>query len=265
MNWGEPWYAGFRESQTEYRLKNQAYFKRNLMPGMLGWFQMTSETSLEDIEWMLARSAAFNAGYSFVINYKTLEENAQSDEILKLLGKWEKARLSGAFTDEQKQRMEDLNNEFHLETIDENQWILNQVYSYKFKHEKKTRQPGEPLSSTFSFKNPAENQSFQFILTATGGSVQHIKIELDNFKEISIPIQLNAGETIKYSGKEKAVIYDKNWKKLRELNMDSSLLMVSKGDHSLLFDCSFGKGDNSIVKLELRLVGPDEKVKTEIQ
>ena len=26
MNWGEPWYAGFRESQTEYRLKNQAYF-----------------------------------------------------------------------------------------------------------------------------------------------------------------------------------------------------------------------------------------------
>jgi len=23
MNWGEPWYAGFRESQTQYRLKNQ--------------------------------------------------------------------------------------------------------------------------------------------------------------------------------------------------------------------------------------------------
>jgi hypothetical protein len=38
MNWGEPWYAGFRESQTEYRMKNQKYFKRNLMPGMLGWF-----------------------------------------------------------------------------------------------------------------------------------------------------------------------------------------------------------------------------------
>ncbi len=42
MNWGEPWYAGFRESQTEYRFKNQKYFERNLMPGMLGWFLMTT-------------------------------------------------------------------------------------------------------------------------------------------------------------------------------------------------------------------------------
>ncbi len=32
MNWGEPWYAGFRESQTLYRFKNQFYFERNLMP-----------------------------------------------------------------------------------------------------------------------------------------------------------------------------------------------------------------------------------------
>ncbi len=260
MNWGEPWYAGFRESQTEYRLKNQAYFKRNLMPGMLGWFQMTSETSLEDIEWMLARSAAFNAGYAFVLSYKTLEGNAQSDEILKLLGKWEKARLSDAFNDEQKKRMEALNNEFHLETIEVNQWILNQIYSYKFKHEKKNRQPGEPLSSTFSFKNPAENQPLQFILTAIGGSVQDIKMEIDNFKEILIPVRLNAGETIKYTGQKKAIIYDKNWKKLQEIKMDSSLMSVAKGDHSLLFDCNFGEGNEANAKLELRLVGADEKV-----
>jgi RNA polymerase sigma factor (sigma-70 family) len=60
MNWGEPWYAGFRESQTEYRLKNQEYFRRNLMPCMLGWFNITAQTSLEDIEWLLARAAGFD-------------------------------------------------------------------------------------------------------------------------------------------------------------------------------------------------------------
>ena len=64
MNWGEPWYAGFRESQTEYRIKNQKYFQRNLMPGMLGWFSMRNNTPVEDIEWMLARSAGYNAGYA---------------------------------------------------------------------------------------------------------------------------------------------------------------------------------------------------------
>jgi len=54
-NWGEPWYAGFRQSQTQYRLDNQRYFHRNLMPGMLGWFSLTSETSLEDVQWLPRR------------------------------------------------------------------------------------------------------------------------------------------------------------------------------------------------------------------
>jgi hypothetical protein len=57
MNWGEPWYAGFRESQTQYRLQNQKYYRRNLMPSMLGWFQMGPSTSIEDAEWLLARAA----------------------------------------------------------------------------------------------------------------------------------------------------------------------------------------------------------------
>ncbi len=260
MNWGEPWYAGFRESQMEYRLKNQTYFKRNLMPGMLGWFKMSPETSIEDIEWMLARSAAFNAGYGFVTSSKTLEENAHSGEILKFLGDWEKARLSGAFSDEQKQRMENLNNEFYLEVISENEWNLYQVYSYKFKHEKKVRQPGKPLYSTFTFENPAVKQPVNFILTAADVSVHDIKMEIDNYKDLSIPITLKAGETIKYYGKEKAIIFNKNWQRLKEINMDASVLTVSKGKHTLTFDCNFIGGKEPKVKLELRLVGPDEKV-----
>jgi len=50
MNWGEPWYAGFRESQTLYRFKNQVLFQRNYMPHMLGWFALRPNTSLEDTE-----------------------------------------------------------------------------------------------------------------------------------------------------------------------------------------------------------------------
>ena len=261
MNWGEPWYAGFRESQTEYRLKNQKYFKRNLMPAMLDWFKMTPETSIEDIEWMLVRSAAFNAGYGLVTSYKTLEENAHSEKILKLLGEWEKARLSGVFSDEQKQRMKNLNNEFHLETINENQWNIFQIYSYKFKHEKKVRQHGEPLYSTFTFENPVAKQPVNFILTAVNSDLKDIKMELGNYKEISLPITLKAGVTIKYNGKEKAIVYNKNWQKLKETSMDASVLTVSRGEHTLTFDCNFAGGKEPKVKLEVRIVGKSEKVK----
>jgi hypothetical protein len=72
MNWGELWYAGFRESQTGYRFNNQAYFKRNFMTGMLGWFKMTPETSIEDMEWMLAKSAGYDAGYALVADLEIM-------------------------------------------------------------------------------------------------------------------------------------------------------------------------------------------------
>ncbi len=261
MNWGEPWYAGFRESQTDYRLKNQAYFQANMMPGMLGWFSMTPQTSIEDIEWMLTRSAAFNAGYAFCTSYKTLENNAQTDEILHLIGQWERARLSDAFTQGQKQRMKDINTEFTLEATNGNEWNLCQVFSHKFKHDKKVRQPGEPLYSTFTFKNPAAKQPMQFLLTAAKGSVQEIKMELDSYKQISLPITLNEGETVRYSGGETATVYNPNWQKLKEINLDASVLTVGSGEHAITFDCGFTGDKESHAKLEVRFVGPAEKIK----
>lgn len=115
MNWGEPWYAGFRESQTEYRFKNQAYFERNLMPGMLGWFQFRENTSPEDIEWMLAKAAGYNAGFGFVSSYDTFEKNGATDEILALISTWENARLNGEFSDSIRALLRDQSKEFHLE------------------------------------------------------------------------------------------------------------------------------------------------------
>ncbi len=261
MNWGEPWYAGFRESQTEYRMKNQPYFKRNFMPAMLGWFKMTSETSVEDIEWMLTRSAAFNAGYAFVTGYQAVDENGQSDHILHLLGEWEKARMADVFSMEQKELMKDLDNEFRLKTVAENEWNLFRIYSYKFKHEKKVRQPGEPLYSKFNFKNEVDKQPLSFILTAADGNAKDIVMEIDNYKKIKLPVTLKQGQTLKYEGGEFAVIYNKNWKKIRQIQLKTSDLAVGKGDHTMTFDCGFYGGKEPHIKLEVRITGPAEHLK----
>ena len=261
MNWGEPWYAGFRESQTEYRLHNQKYFKRNLMPAMLGWFLMTPETSVEDIEWLLAKSAAFDAGYGFVIRKGELEKNELSDKILELLGDWEKLRIKGSFTEDQKERMKDINNEFSLVKSAENDWHLYQVYSNKFRHENKVRQPGEPLSSTFEFEHPGEEQTLNFILTATESEVSSIDIELDNYKKITLPISLKAGEIIKYTGGETASVFNKNWQLIHSFEIDETALRVVSGKHSVVFDCQFNNpGKDAMVKVELRTFGSPEKL-----
>jgi hypothetical protein len=244
-------------------MKNQPYFKRNFMPAMLGWFRMTAETSLEDIEWMLARSAAFNAGYAFVTSYKAVKENAQSNRILQLLGEWEKARMADVFTKEQQELMKDLNNEFRLETISENEWKLYRIYSYKFRHEKKIRQPGEPLYSVFKYINDVDEQPLNFIITAAEGNVKDIIMELDSYKKIQLPVNLSEGETIKFEGGESAFIYSKNWKKIRQISINQKELIIKKGDHSITIDCLFSGGKKPYVKLELRIIGKPEFLKIE--
>ncbi len=262
MNWGEPWYAGFRESQTDYRIKNQKYFRRNLMPTMLGWFKLHPITTVEDIEWMLARSAAFDAGYGFVANYKNLEENGNTDKILSLLGEWEKARLAGAFPKNLKVEMEDISREYHLETIADNHWNLYEIYPYRFKHEKKVRQPGEPLHSTFMFENQTKDQPVHFILSAVDASISNIKLEINNHKEILLPITLKNGQHAKYSGGDKLIIYTENWQKIKEIPVNETDLKVATGGNSILFDCSFADEEKEpVLKIELRLTGTAHELK----
>lgn len=257
MNWGEPWYAGFRESQTEYRFKNQKYFARNLMPGMLGWFRMTGQTTLEDIEWMLAKAAGYNAGFGFVCGYKSLEENGQTNEILEQIKVWEQARLQGAFDEETREHLKNTEKEFHLKKLASNEWELTEIAPVRLEHSQKIRQPGEPLFSKMIFNNPLGGQNLNFILTAIDGDVADIKMEMDGYKEIEFPGKLKQGETIKYEGGNTATHYSKNQEKIKELNFN--LPPLTTGEHTVTLDCTFIGDKETKLKLEVRM--PEKIIK----
>jgi hypothetical protein len=262
MNWGEPWYAGFRESQTEYRLKNQAYFQRNLMPGMLGWFSLRENTSVEDIEWMLARSAAFDAGYALVAGEKALEANGRTDEILGLIGEWERARMAGAFSDGQRERMKDIANEFQLRRTGAGGWSLRQVRSFKFRHEGRDRQPGEPRRSTFLFESSKQEAIAHFILTAQDATLSGIRIEIDNSREIALPLVLEAGESARYSGGGKVTVCDPFLHRKAEIDIDPAFLRIGSGRHSIAIECEFSsKEKEPAARLELRIPGGPEDLR----
>jgi hypothetical protein len=256
MNWGEPWYAGFRESQTQYRLRNQAYFQRNLMPGMLGWFLMKPETSIEDVLWLLARSAAFDAGYAFVTGYEALEGNGSTGDILEAIGLWEEARMADAFSDAQKALMKDITNEFSLEADGRGGWLLTRIFTHTFRHRPKNGTPDEP--SAFAFSNPAEEQALGFILTAEGAELSDIRLEIRGAKEIRLPGPLAEGHALKYSGGDRIKIMDGTWHRMGEIPVDPADLAVSPGDHSLLLRCRFSEGEKAAAKLEIRLAGIPE-------
>ena len=256
MNWGEPWYAGFRESQMNYRLMNQDFYRRNLMPCMLGWFKFAPNTSIEDINWLLARSAAFDAGYTLVTDPNSVANNGMSDEIITAIREWENARLCGAFPKELKIEMEHVANEYSLKETSETTWVLYPHQVQRFKHQNRELQPGEPLISKWELDNKNERQPLNFIIKAND-RISKITLELANYSTIKFDCTLEKGQYLKYMGGNTCYIYDKNWNVVKQLPTDAKQMNFPKGKAQIKFSCQFAnEGDtDKYVTVETMTMG----------
>ena len=260
MNWGEPWYAGFRESQMTYRLMNQDFYRRNLIPCMLGWFKFAANTSIEDINWLLARTAAFDAGYTLVTDGKAVASNGKSDEIITAIREWENARLCGAFPKELKKEMENVANEYNLKETSATTWSLYPHQVQRFVHKNREFQPGEPVVSKWEFDNKNDRQPLQFILHATD-RISNISFELANFSNVKINVTVEKGQFLKYEGGNSFIVYDANWNKVKEVPADSKQMMFPKGKSPIVFACQFASKDaEKVAKVEFSTVGKEIKL-----
>lgn len=259
MNWGEPWYAGFRESQMNYRLMNQDFYRRNLIPCMLGWFKLDANTSIEDIEWLLARTAAFDAGYTLVTDKKNVAGNGQAAAIIKAIREWEDARLSGAFPAELKKEMEHTANEYTLTQRGEGSWSLYPYAVQRFKHDNVVRQPGEPVVSKWMFDNKYDRQPVQFVLKAND-RISDISMEIANFSTVTLDVPLEAGDYMKYAGGDAVVIYDGNWNPKRSIAVDPQKMNIPAGESQIIFSCKFAQAENT----EKQVSGEFKTIGTEV-
>lgn len=254
MNWGEPWYAGFRESQTQYRLKNQNYYARNLMPRMLGWFQMHAETTLEDAEWLLARAAGFDAGFALVTSPQVVRQNAAGPAILRAIRHWEQARLAGRFPEHLKPALRDIQQEFHLEPTDDNTWHLHPVHSFKGTHDRR-EQPGMVTWTRFEFDQPHPAQPLQFILQAAGKTeIEGLVLEI-NGREVFTLSEPLAGRILRYRGGASLQVCDPRGHTLQSRPVLPDRLQVSPGQLSIRVGGRFLAGENPALKCEFRTVG----------
>lgn len=265
MNWGEPWYAGFRESQTQYRLLNQAFYQRNLMPSMLGWFRMTPEISLEDIEWLLARAAGFDAGFALVTSPAVVESHGMGNHILNTIKIWEEARMAGAFPEELKKDLQNIKKEFHLETNGPNAWKLYPANVVKTMYKNLVKQPGEPNILEVDFSNNNPDQTISFVLSSPAEcGLSDITLEIDNYRKILLPLNLPPKHHIKYTGGSYVDLYDSKWEKINSARIIQDHIMISQGDHTIQFEGIFTSSSGDI-KIELRTLAlPHELRKSDI-
>lgn len=262
MNWGEPWGKAAREGMPEYRFRNQAYFERNLFPRMLGWFQLRlasdelTATTLDDIEWTLARSAAFDAGFALSARLDALRGNGQTHDILHAIRTWEAARLANAFTNEQRERLKDSDRDFHLEPEGENGWLLCEVaFSQVLSHRAKERQPGEPVAEMGAWHQPFHPQPVRIVIRAlsTGSDrLIHPTVTL-NFDEIVFPVTLESGQYLICDGDAAYRVCDENWNILQTGALSEPVPVVQAGVMAIQITCD----ERSRGRLEARLAVRD--------
>jgi hypothetical protein len=262
INWGEPWYGGFRESQSDRRFKVQPFLERNYLRNMLGWFMIKSTTIPSDIEWMMARAAGYNAGFALVLRLPELENNPYTDELLDIIKTWEHARLAGAFSKEQREKLKDNNNEFHLEKVDEETLVLHSYTSNSFEHVKKVLQPGEPTDAEWNFRNDGEEQVLQFRMTLKGeeGKIAAPELEFDRSFKFIFPKEVQVGYSLVCDGSNKLRIYDKKGRFIDTFDMGSKPPLLRKGNHYLRFDCRFAGSDDLKVNIIVKQKGEAEKM-----
>ena len=262
LNWGEPWYGGFRESQSDYRIDNQKYYENNYLPNMLGWFLITSQTKTEDVDWMLARAAGYNAGYALVVRYDAIKNNPFINEIAAQVNSWTEAQQKNVFSPAQKQWLMQPEHDVHLERDGVNAWKMVRFKKTIFEHSAKVLQPGEPTSSEWRFENNTGKQNAQIILLAAGntGEISNPVIELDNSLRIQIPVDLKAGQSLVMDNSVSASLYDQKGKFVKKVTLPQSLPQLAAGNHHLLFDCKFSEGADIKAKITIKLLDGIERV-----
>lgn len=264
MNWGEPWYNDLRNSQVNYRLENQRYFKRNLMPGMLGWFKLETTYRPEDIEWIQARSAGYDAGYLLRVD-EGIEANGFKSQLFSAIREWQKARNTEAFNPEQIARLQNPKSEFHLERVSDDQWTLYDVTLKKGnEHKFRAVQTGEPLLSKLSFENPYEEQPVQFFIYVKPGedkqgTIKDLTLEIGGYEPIVVKGDVKAGDKI-YCDANKVYVCDTFWKPFQTIELAKVPKWVA-GNNQVTARGEFSSDKAPYFEVEFKALGNAQVVK----
>ena len=246
MNWGEPWGEAMRTGQVEGRIRNQAFFRRNLFPRMLGWFLIRLAdkkfecSTLEDIEWAMSEAAGFDGGYAMTIRVNTLKKHGKIDELLTAMKNWDKLRLKNAFTEEQKAKLRLPETEWHLEDKGNGSYDLYPIsVSKRYNCDLSELQPGQPGGADWSLDTPYDGKAALRLKVDGDGPISNIM-----FKTASSTVKFNCevddGQYLILGFDGKAEITDKNYKTIETVKPQGEFT-VPAGTSAIAFSCDHDK------------------------
>ena len=132
MNWGELTQSAKADVDT-YRANNCRYFEDNLFPTGMGWWRFGGAgldweaSRLEDIEYLLAKCAGYNATHGLATDPQAFLSHGQSEECLAMVKRWDEVRALGAFSPAQREKLREKGRDFHLDAAGPKRWRLTEA------------------------------------------------------------------------------------------------------------------------------------------
>ncbi len=132
MNVGEGMHYLPKFYFERYLVNNVKVSNNSFLPGALDAFTFRIgaphhvASSMDEWQWMLSKAAGYDACFFFETALAYFRDHGQTNEILDSVRHWEDARIAGAFTAEQRRRLQEYDMSFRLDASGDH-WKITPV------------------------------------------------------------------------------------------------------------------------------------------
>lgn len=243
------WNASMRNTIAEKLQQKQAFYRSNLMPWMLGNFKIhladknRKATTMEELEWFLSNAAAFDAGFGLDFEANTMRKHGLTDAMLNTISIWESLRLSGAFSEAQKEAFKDPYNNWHIEKGEDSTYLLYPQYisrGFLCNLKDDAWQWNSPYKSRFALRIEVEGK----------GSISELNLRTPN-GILYLPCTLKSGQYLIYDFDGNAYITDANYNQVKEVEAQG-VSYLDEGMSEVSFRCETKSEDKKMPQVTVR-------------
>lgn len=234
VNENHLWNATMRTKIVETLAEKQDFYRNNLMPWMIGNFQILlsdknrKATALEELEWLLSKAAAFDAGFGLIFSMETMKSHGLTDDFLNTVNLWETLRLNGVFSETQKETFKDPYGNWHIEKTDDSTYLLyNQHISRQyFCHF---------MDDTWQWNSPFAGRFAMRIAVEGKGSISEMELRTPN-GILYFPCTVKAGQYLILDFDGTTYITDLNFNKIKNVEKQG-IAFLDEGTSEVSFTC----------------------------
>lgn len=257
VNENQLWIEPMRTKTVETLTEKQDFYGRQQMSWMIGNFQIhladkvRKATTIEELEWFLSKAAAFDAGFGLDFGVEAMRKHGLTDAMLNTINIWETLRLSGAFSDTQKEAFKDPYGNWHIEKGDDSTYLIypqhiSKQYFCNLKND------------SWEWNNPYPNRFALRIAVEGKGSISELNFRTPNGM-LYFPCTLKAGQLLMYDFDGTAYISDKNFNKIKEI-LPQGVSFLEEGLFKVSFTCEAKPEGNEKPKVSVRYITRGEAI-----